>query len=413
MSLPSKADFLLDPDIHFLNHGSFGACPRPVFEAYQRWQAELERQPVEFLGRRATELLAESRAALAAYLGAAADDVVYFPNPTTAINMVARNVARLACTRKALRSRSTQRPRLRSPLRLRPGDEILTTDHEYGALDRTWRYVCGQIGVRYVQRPIPLPVTTHADFVEHFWAGVTERTRIIFISHITSPTALIFPVAEICRRARAAGILTIVDGAHAPGQLPLNLAELDADIYTGACHKWLCAPKGAAFLYARPEVQPWLEPLVVSWGWEAEKPGPSPFVDWHEWQGTRDLAAYLTVPAAIRFQAEHDWDDVRRRCQRLAVETRAAHRRAHWPAADLPRWGRLWFAQFFAARLPECDLDTLKARLYDEHRVEAPLIRWNGQAFIRVSFQAYNNEDDADALLQALAQLLPEVTREP
>ena len=144
-------------------------------------------------------------------------------------------------------------------------------------MDRTWRYVCDQIGARYVQRPIPLPVTTHADFVEHFWAGVTERTRVIFISHITSPTALIFPVAEICRRARAAGILTIVDGAHAPGQLPLNLAELGADIYTGACHKWLCAPKGAAFLYARPEVQPWLEPLVVSWGWEAEKPGPSPF----------------------------------------------------------------------------------------------------------------------------------------
>ena len=224
-------------------------------------------------------------------------------------------------------------------LRLRPGDEILTTDHEYGAMDRTWRYICDQIGARYVQRPIPLPVTTHADFVEHFWAGVTERTRIIFISHITSPTALTFPVAEICRRARAAGILTIVDGAHAPGQLPLNLVELGADIYTGACHKWLCAPKGAAFLYARPEVQPWLEPLVVSWGWEAEKPGPSRFVDWHEWQGTRDLAAYLTVPAAIRFQAEHAWDDVRRRCHRSQSRLAATHRRAHRPAADLPRRG--------------------------------------------------------------------------
>ena len=277
-------------------------------------------------------------------------------------------------------------------------------------MDRTWRYVCSQIGARYVQRPIPLPVTTHADFVEHFWAGVTERTRIIFISHITSPTALTFPVAEICRRARAAGILTIVDGAHAPGQLPLNLAELGADIYTGACHKWLCAPKGAAFLYARPEVQPWLEPLVVSWGWEAERPGPSPFVDWHEWQGTRDLAAYLTVPAAIRFQAEHDWDAVRRRCHRLAVETRG---RIDALTGLPPICPDTWFTQFFAARLPECDLDALKARLYDEHRIEAPLIRWNGQSFIRVSFQAYNDEADADALLRALAQLLPEVTREP
>ncbi|MCX7707078.1 MAG: aminotransferase class V-fold PLP-dependent enzyme, partial [Anaerolineae bacterium] len=149
-----KSLFCLDLDTHFLNHGSFGACPRPVFEEYQRWQAELERQPVAFLGRRVTGLLAESRAALAAYLGVARDDVVYFPNPTTALNMVARNLARPDC-----------------PLRLRPGDEILTTDHEYGALDRTWRYVCGQTGARYVQTPIPLPVTTHADFVERFWAG--------------------------------------------------------------------------------------------------------------------------------------------------------------------------------------------------------------------------------------------------
>jgi isopenicillin-N epimerase len=403
MALPAKTDFFLDPDSHFLNHGSFGACPRPVFETYQRWQAELERQPVEFLGRRATELLAASRAALAAYLGAAADDVVYFPNPTTAINMVARNVARLV----------GEGDREGSPLQLQPGDEILTTDHEYGAMDRTWRYICGQIGTRYVQRPIPLPVTTHADFVEHFWAGVTERTRIIFLSHITSPTALTFPVAEICRRARAAGILTIVDGAHAPGQLPLNLAELGADIYTGACHKWLCAPKGVAFLYARPEVQPWLEPLVVSWGWEADRPGPSPFVDWHEWQGTRDLAAYLSVPAAIRFQAEHAWDDVRRRCHALATETR----RRIDALTDLPPicpdGDDTWFSQLVAARLPECDLDALKARLYDEHRVEAPLIRWNGQAFIRVSFQAYNDEDDADALVLALTRLLPELTREP
>ena len=412
MSLPNKADFLLDPDIHFLNHGSFGACPLPVFEAYQRWQAELEQQPVEFLGRRATELLAESRAALAAYLGAAADDVVYFPNPTTAINMVARNVGRLASHDQNEGDREGQRAPLfqASPLELRPGDEILTTDHEYGALDRTWRYICAQIGVRYVQRPIPLPVTTHADFVERFWAGVTERTRVIFISHITSPTTLIFPVAEICRRARAAGILTIVDGAHGPGQLPLNLAALDADIYTGACHKWLCAPKGAAFLYARPEVQRWLEPLVVSWGWEAEKPGPSRFVDWHEWQGTRDLAAYLTVPAAIRFQAAHGWDDVRRRCHRLAVETRA---RIDALTGLPPISPDTWFVQFFAARLPECNLDVFKARLYDQHRIEAPLIRWNGQAFIRISFQAYNDEADADALLQALAHLLPAAASDP
>jgi isopenicillin-N epimerase len=195
-----RAQFLLDPGMTFLNHGSYGACPRPVFETYQRWQRELEQQPIEFLTRRSATLLAESRAALAGYLGASRDDVVYFPNPTTALNMVARS------------------------LKLEPGDEILTTDHEYGAMDRTWTFICRETGAKYVRCAIPLPVTTHADFVERLWSQVGERTRVVFLSHITSPTALAFPAAEICRRARAAGILSIIDGAHAPGQVPLDLA---------------------------------------------------------------------------------------------------------------------------------------------------------------------------------------------
>lgn len=382
----------LDPAIHFLNHGSFGACPKPVFESYQRWQALMERQPVEFLGRRVNDLLAESRANLAAYLNVAADDLVYFPNPTTAVNMVARSLA--------LRHGRAPGPRLQ------PGDEILTTDHEYGALDRTWDYMCRETGARYVHHPVPLPLAGPAEFVEHFWAGVTPATKIIFISHITSPTALIFPVEEICRRARARGILTIVDGAHAPSQLPLDVGQVGADIYVGACHKWLSAPKGSAFLHARKDVQPWLEPLVVSWGWESAYPGPSPFIDWHEWQGTRDVSAFLTVPDAIRFQHEHDWGEVRSRCHRFGVETRDR-------IVDLtglaPIASSDAFGQMFAAELPPCDLDALKARLYDEHRVEAPTIRWGGRCFIRVSFQAYNERADADALIDALRVLLPQV----
>lgn len=387
-----KSHFLLDPDIHFLNHGSFGSCPAEVFDAYHRWQAEVERQPVALLGRRADELLAESRAALAAYLGVAADDVIYFPNPTTAINMAARNLARAD-----------------SPVRLRPGDEILTTDHEYGAMDRTWRYVCRHTGATYVQQPIPLPVTTHADFVERFWAGVTGRTRIIFLSHVTSPTALTFPVSEICRRARAAGLLTIVDGAHAPGQIPLNLAELGADLYTGACHKWLCAPKGAAFLYARRDLHAWLEPLVISWGWESGVPADAQFVTWHQWQGTRDIAVYLAVPAAIAFQAKHRWDAVRAACRALASATRQRVNALAGQSPICPDRPE-WFTQFFAARLPDrTDLAALKRRLYDEYRVEAPTVCWNEQPFIRVSFQAYNDQADADALMEGLAALLPQV----
>jgi isopenicillin-N epimerase len=390
-----KHFFNLDPDIHFLNHGSFGACPKPVFDAYQQWQRELERQPVAFLGRRITGLLAESRAALGAFLNAPADDLVYFPNPTTAVNMVARSLA-------TGRTASGQAPCLG------PGDEVLTTDHEYGALNRTWDVSCGLTGARYVHRAVPLPLPDPDACVECLWAGVTRRTRIIFISHITSPTALIFPVAEICRRAREAGILTIVDGAHAPGQIELDLLAVGADIYVGACHKWLCGPKGAAFLYARKEVQPLLLPLVVSWGWEAEEPGPSQFVDWHEWQGTRDLSAYLSVPAAISFQQEHDWPRVRAACHALAGETR---QRLVALTGLPPVCAEDAFGQMFAAEMPACDIEMLKARLWDERRVEVPAIRWGGRVFLRVSFQAYNDRADADTLLDGLEALLPQVLR--
>jgi len=288
--------FLLDPDVIYLNHGSFGACPRSVFDAYQRWQRELERQPVEFLGRRFAALMAEARAALGAYVGADADDLVYVPNATTGLNIVARS------------------------LELAPGDEVLATDHEYGALDRTWRFICGRRGARYVRRPVELPITSAEQVVEAIWAGVTARTRVLFLSHITSPTAVILPVAELVRRAREAGIITIVDGAHAPGQIPLDLESLGADFYCGNCHKWMMAPKGSAFLYARRERQPLLEPLVVSWGWESDEilrqaqddplrqaqdellrqaqdaPGSSRFVDHHQWQGRARSPSFWPCP---------------------------------------------------------------------------------------------------------------------
>jgi len=375
--------FLLDPEITFLNHGSFGACPAPVFDVYQRWQRQLEARPVEFLDRQMSERMTESRATLATFLNCPPANLVYFPNPTTALNMVAKN------------------------LMLQSGDEILTTDHEYGALDRTWGYVCEQMGARYIQRSIPLPLTTPESFVDVFWAGVTPRTRVIFISHITSPTALIFPVAEICRLAREAGILCIVDGAHAPGQIPLDLARIDADIYVGACHKWLMSPKGAALLYARPEVQKWLDPLVVSWGYDPE-PGFGSglrFIDYHEWQGTRDLAAFLSVPAAIEFQEANAWNQVRERCYRLARSARQSLLEiTGFPAICPDDLG--WFRQMFAVRLPEIDEVEFKQRLFDEYGIEVPLLRWQGQPYLRVSIQGYNCQDDIEVLLTALEELM-------
>jgi isopenicillin-N epimerase len=378
-----KGKFLLDPEVIFLNHGSFGACPRSVFEVYQNWQLELERQPVEFLGRRAPALMAEARSKLGTYLGCEAEEVVFFPNPTTAINMVVRN------------------------LDLQSDDEILTSDHEYGAMDRTWRYICKQTCAKYYRHPIPLPVTNQEAFVQTFWEGVTARTRVIFLSHITSPTALIFPVREICQRAREAGIISIVDGAHAPGQIPLDLPALGADIYTGACHKWMLSPKGASFLYARQEVQAWLDPLVVSWGYDAD-PGfgsGNKFIDYHEWQGTRDLAAFLSVPAAIEFLEHNHWDRVREVCHQLAVTTRQEINALTGLESICPEEGG-WLGQMVVARLPEIDVKALSKHLYEDYRIEIPVIRWNDQTFIRVSIQGYNTRLDVDGLLGGLAALL-------
>ena len=384
-ALALRREFLLRPGVVFLNHGSYGASPRPVFDAYQEWQRELEGQPVEFLGRRLRGLLEDSRAALGAYVGADGDDLVYVPNSTFALNVVAR------------------------ALPLSPGDEVLGTDHEYGAIERTWRFVCGRRGARYVRQAVPLRPSSPDEVVEAIWAGVTPRTRVLFLSHITSPTATVFPIEPLLRRARAAGILSVVDGAHAPGQLPLDLEALGADFYAGNCHKWLCAPKGSAFLHARREVQELLSPLVVSWGWQSDRPGPSRFVDEQQLQGTRDPAAFLAVPAAIRFLEQHDWPAVRRRCHDLL----AGARRAIGALTGLPPLTPDtpdWYAQMAAFPLPPCDGPALKERLYQSYQIEVPVTSWQGLAFVRVSVQGYTSAADVATLVGALADLLPEVT---
>ncbi|MBE2224252.1 MAG: aminotransferase class V-fold PLP-dependent enzyme, partial [Anaerolineae bacterium] len=221
-----KKQFLLDTTITFLNHGSFGATPRPVFAVYQEWQRRLERQPVQFIINELPDLLAEARQALGYYLNAAPDNLVYIPNATFGLNVVARS------------------------LKLEAGDEVLTTDHEYGACNNVWQFVSDKSGIVYKKQPIPLPLESDEVTLETFWQGVTTKTKVIFLSHITSATAVTFPVTQICQTAREAGILTVIDGAHAPGQIPLDMEAIGADFYFGNCHKWLCAPKGAAFLFA-------------------------------------------------------------------------------------------------------------------------------------------------------------------
>jgi isopenicillin-N epimerase len=340
-------DFLLDPGITYLNHGSYGACPAPVFERYQELQRELERNPNEFLGRRFDGLMAESGAALAAFVGASPDDLVLVPNATSGLNAVIRSLS------------------------LGPEDEVLTTRHEYGAILRTWDFV----GARLV----------YAE-PEELVDAIGPRTKVVSFSHITSPTARLLPVAEVCAAARDAGALAIVDGAHAPGHVPLDLESIGADVYAGNCHKWLCAPKGAAFLWARPEQQRWIVPLVVSWGWGDDRT----FADRHGWQGTRDPAAFLTIPAAIEAHRGFDLE----RCRRLAA---SFHDRLPPVGPPAP--------QMWSTEVEADDPEELQRRLHDDYRIEVVAAAWEGRSLLRVSIGPYNEAADVEHLLDALREL--------
>ena len=379
-----KSQFLLDPDIIFLNHGSFGATPRPVFAEYQAWQQRLERQPVQFILYELWDHLASARQQLGSYVGTKPDDIVFIPNSTFGLNVVARS------------------------LQLAPEDEVLTTNHEYGACDHVWQFLSQKQGFSYVQQPISLPVVSPDTIVEQLWQGVTPNTKVIFLSHITSSTALCFPVAEICRRAHEAGILTIIDGAHAPGQLPLDLPTINPDFYFGNTHKWLCSPKGSAFLYARADKQPLIEPLVIGWGWGAHRTLSfgSDFLDYTQWLGTNDLSAYLSVPAAIKFQEEHNWTAVRQQCRNLLTD--AMHRIGNLTGlSPLYPDDKGFYHQMATIPLPQlADTEAFKMQLYQAYKIEVPIVTWNGRHFIRISVQGYNTQRDLDRLVEALTNCL-------
>ena len=353
-----KEHFLLDPEVTFLNHGSFGACPRPVFEVYQRWQRELEREPVEFIIRRLPELLAEARGALGAYVGARADDLTFVQNAGTGVNMAARAIE------------------------LQAGDEVLATDLEYGALNFTWEWICARAGATYVRAPW-----------DELLDRVTESTRVLFVSHITSETGLLLPIEELVARGRELGLITVVDGAHAPAYVPLDVEAIGADFYAGNCHKWLCAPKGSAFLWTRPEWQERVDGAIVSWGYAEEA---NTYLSRTELQGSRDSSAYLAVPAAIEFVREHD--DAAR-CVALAREARreVCEITGEEPIAPEPMVQRM--ASF---RVPG-EAQELQRRLRDEYLIEIPATR---NDMMRISVAMYTEREDVERLLDALAREL-------
>ncbi|MCD6068944.1 MAG: aminotransferase [Bacteroidetes bacterium] len=375
-----KADFYLNPDIAFLNFGSFGACPRPIMEEYQRLQLQMERDPVQFIAVWSLENLKRSRTALGNYIGCDADDLVYVPNPSYAMNIIAKSID------------------------LKPGDEVLSTDLEYGAMDRTWKYYCDQKGAKYIRQAISLPVASKEKFLEEFWKGLTPNTKAIFISHITSTTALKLPVKEICEQAKEKGLLTIVDGAHVPGHIPFDMKSLKADIYTGACHKWMLTPKGCSFLYVKKELQDLFDPLVVSWGYGNPTILQTRFLDYHQMQGTRDFTAFLTIPKAIEYLDKNNW-------RQVAVDCAALARSNYQRFCDLMNTRPLcpltdeFLGQMCSIPIKTSQPEKLKVLLYEKYHIEIPVMPHGPHVFLRYSINAFNDQKDLDKLYDALVDI--------
>lgn len=373
-----KTDFLIDPEIVFLNHGSYGSCPIPVFSEYQKWQRILETQPVKFFQEDVFRELNKSRNALSEFVGCNTDEIIFFPNPTTAIANIIHNLG------------------------LNEDDEVLMTNHEYGALVNAWESWSKSSGAKIIQQKITLPVQTEENFFYEFWNGVSDKTKVIFISQITSPTALIFPIKKIIHRARKRGILTIIDGAHVPGHIDININELDCDFYTGALHKWLCMPKGSTFLFVKNNHQAWMKPIVRSWGKEGADPGPSEFLQNFQWQGTNDMSSYLTVPKALDYYHKYIYP-LRAKCYQL---NRDAHGRFENILGTQPiSNGGDWIGQMVSHPLPKRLPKDLKEKLWKEYRIEIPITEWNDCKFIRLSIQIYNQPSDVDYLMNALQSI--------
>ena len=370
-----KKSFMLDPDIIHLNHGSFGATPKPIFDSLISWQKKLEYNPTKHLGLDIFTQLEISRDYLAKYINCHKDDVVFFPNPSTALNTVIRSLA------------------------LEKDDEILTTNHEYGALDKTWNFICKKTGAKYIRQSIPIPLLSKNDFVKSFKTGITDKTKVIFFSHITSSTGLIFPAKEICKIAKEKNILCIIDGAHVPGHIDLDIKNLNPDIYTGACHKWMCSPKGTAFLYVKKELQEIMEPLVVSWGYKSDTPSHSQFLDYMQWQGTNDISSYLTIPDTIKFLNENNWQHISRECKKM---NKWARKEINQLLKKEPISSNDFIGQMSSIPINSDDILQDQIEFYIKYKIQIPFIKWNDKEFFRISIQAYNSKEDVIKLLEAL-----------
>jgi isopenicillin-N epimerase len=384
----------LDPQLTFLNHGSFGSCPRPVLEFQQDLRTRLERQPVQFLVRELEGLLDAARAELSRFVGADPQDLVFVPNATTGVNTVLRS------------------------LRLKPRDELLVTDHEYNACRNALDFVADQSRARIVEARVPFPVRSTEEICDVIFARVTRRTRLALLDHVTSQTGIVMPIGRLVREFSARGIEVLVDGAHAPGMVPLNLDELGAAYYTGNCHKWLCAPKGAAFLHIRRDRQSQVRPLVISHGANSLRRDRSRFQIEFGWTGTCDPSAALSVPAALRCLgglSRGGWPEIMGRNRALALAGRAVLCRAlrlppPCPDECIGSLASVPIPDAVGGESPVSPLyaDPLQDRLLRGHHIEVPVIPWPlwPKRLLRVSAQLYNTISHYHRLAEALRQEL-------
>jgi isopenicillin-N epimerase len=389
-------EWALDPDVVFLNHGSFGACPRVVLAAQQRLRDELEREPVRFLSRELEGRLDAARAALAAFVGADPDDLAFVTNATTGVNTVLRSLA------------------------LSPGDELVTTDHTYNACRNALDLVAARSGARVTLARVPFPGATEDHVVDSVLAAVTPRTRLALLDHVTSPTALVFPIARVVAALGRRGVDTLVDGAHAPGMVPLDLRAIGAAYYSANCHKWLCAPKGAAFLHVRRDRQDGIRPLVVSHGANSPRTDRSRFRLEFDWTGTGDPTAFLVVADALRLlegALPGGWPALMARNRDLALAAREVIGDALGvaPASPAGMIGSLAAVPLPDAPRPPVGRDPLQDALFARHGIEVPVMAWPAppRRLVRVSAQLYNTPAHYERLADALRDLLGSPSRPP
>lgn len=388
-----RENWLLDPAITFLNHGSFGACPRSVLDAQQRLRERMEREPVRFFVRDLEPLLDEARGALGAFLGAEADDLAFVPNATAGVNTVLRSIA------------------------LREGDELVTTDHEYNACRNALNEAAARAGARVVVAPVPFPIDSPDRVIEAVCERVGPRTRLVLVDHVSSPTGLVFPVEQLVRELAGRGVDVLIDGAHAPGMRPLDLSALGSAYYTGNCHKWLCAPKGAAFLHVRRDRQTDLRPLSISHGANSPRADRSRYRLELDWTGTFDPSPYLCVPEAIRFMGAllpGGWPALMEHNRRTALAGREVLCRALGCEPPSPE---VMIGSLVSVPLPDGQappagplyLDPLQNALMDRYGIEVPIVPWPSfpKRLVRISAQIYNHVEDYERLAAALTALAP------